>query len=498
MAVEAYSADVVVVGAGAGGLAAAITLARAGRTVAVVEAGPHLSPGELPDRFVDALRDLYDGWQTTLTRGPALWPVVQGRAVGGTTVINSAITVRTPADVVDLWARDHGLDPTRYRRALERHQDDLERELRARPVGGPDLGRHNTLAIEGATRLGLHDHDMVRYVDGCEGRGRCMLGCRAGRKVSADRAWVPELLDRGGLLLPEAPVDRIRFEQGRAVAVEGHRVDTRTRTRRAPFVVHARDAVMVAASATHTPLLLRRSGLRHRALGRGFRSHPGAGVLGLYDTPVQQDHGATQGWSTLALRERGLKLETLSFPLEMLVARLPGAGTALTRRLAESAHVSHVALGLRAEATGRVSAGMGGRPRVRYRLTRRDLHRLREGLHACARVHVAAGAHTVLPGIAGLPTALPADEIDAILDAPLRSTAYVCILSHLFGGAAMGADPGRTVCDADGRVRGTSNVWVGCAAAIPTTLGVNPQHTIMALARMRAESMVEARAPKGP
>ena len=56
----------------------------------------------------------------------------------------------------------------------------------------------------------------------------------------------------------------------------------------------------------------------------------------------------------------------------------------------------------------------------------------------------------------------------------------------------MGSDPARSVCDGQGRVHGYQSLVVADASAIPTNLGVNPQHTIMALARLWAEEMLEA------
>jgi len=483
--------DVVVVGSGAGGAAAAAALTEAGLSTAVVEAGAWRPPETLPSDFYGALRDLFDDWQTTLTLGPALWPVVQARCVGGTTVINSAICVRTPDEIIARWGTDHGLPADRYARALGEHQDALERALHIEEVAPAIAGRHNRLAQRAAAAEGGHDHTMRRYTKGCEGEGRCTLGCRAGRKQSLDRALLPGVLARGGTVLDSAPVDRIVLEGRRAVGVTGTFVDPVTRQRGAPFIVRARRAVVIAASATHTPALLLRSGIRGRQIGAGFRSHPGAGVLATYDEPVDLHRGATQGWSSLAWRERGYKLETLSLPLEMLAARLPGGGRALMQRLAGARHLSHLVLGLNAQSSGRVRAGPSGRPIVTYALGRSDLARLREGLHLLARLHVRAGAREILPGIAGLPPVLAPTEIDAILGVRLRPRNFLCILSHLFGGAALGGDPARSACDPRGRVWGTKGLVVACAAAIPTTLGVNPQHTIMALARMRAHEIAD-------
>ena len=107
--------DFVVVGSGAGGAAAAVTLARGGARVAIVEAGAWRDPEDYPSSAYGAMRDLVDDWGSQVTMGRALWPVVQARTVGGTTVINSAICVRTPDDIFDQWKNDHGVSGLRDR-----------------------------------------------------------------------------------------------------------------------------------------------------------------------------------------------------------------------------------------------------------------------------------------------------------------------------------------------------------------------------------------------
>ncbi len=69
---------------------------------------------------------------------------------------------------------------------------------------------------------------------------------------------------------------------------------------------------------------------------------------------------------------------------------------------------------------------------------------------------------------------------------------YLAILSHLFGGCVMGSDPTRSVCDDRGRVHGVQGLVVADASALPTTLGVNPQHTIMAWARWVTGHLLDA------
>jgi choline dehydrogenase-like flavoprotein len=85
-------------------------------------------------------------------------------------------------------------------------------------------------------------------------------------------------------------------------------------------------------------------------------------------------------------------------------------------------------------------------------------------------------------GIHGLPYSLGADQLDVIANAPLNPKSYVAILSHLFGGCVMGKDPSVSVCDAQGRVHGRTGLYIADASMLPDNIGVNPQHTIMAMA----------------
>jgi choline dehydrogenase-like flavoprotein len=490
--------DYVVVGSGAGGGAAASALARAGAKVAVVEAGAWRDPEHYPNSAYGALRDLMDDWNNLVTVGRALWPVVQARTVGGTTVVNSAIAVRTPSDVFDRWDREHGIgsgggSKAPLRERVAQHQDALERELSVEEVPPEARGKSNLLAMAGAEKLGWDSHYMRRYVKGCAGSGQCLQGCKKLRKQSTNITLIPEVLERGGDVLSSAPVDRILLEGRRAVGVRGHFDDPRTHRRGTSFTVRARKGVLVAASATHSPVLLMRSGIKSPALGKFFRAHPGTGVFGVYDEPVDQNVGATQGWASTMFRDDpGLKLETLAIPLELVASRFAGGGQLLMERLTKYRHVAMWCHAVRAESAGTVSTSLfGSKPNVSYTLDGADMLKFRRGMSLLAQQHVAAGARAVIPGIAGMPFEIEAKDIGILESAPLDPRPYLAILSHLFGGCVMGRDPQRSVTDEHGRVRGYEQLVVCDASVIPTNLGVNPQHTIMALARTFAEDLLE-------
>jgi choline dehydrogenase-like flavoprotein len=205
-------ADYVVVGSGAGGATAAVTLARGGMRVAIVEAGPWRDPSDYPQSVYGAMRDMLDAWGSNFTRGRAFWPIVQGALVGGSTVINSAIAVRTPGDIFEQWERECGVGGPAMAEAMWRIQDELERELFVEEVPEAALGRSNRLARQGADGIGYDSHYMLRYVKGCRGDGQCLQGCRSDKKQSLNRNFIPEVLSRRGAVVSCAPVDRILFD----------------------------------------------------------------------------------------------------------------------------------------------------------------------------------------------------------------------------------------------------------------------------------------------
>ncbi len=487
-------ADYVVIGSGAGGATVARDLTLGGASVVLIEAGAWRNPPDYPSSMYGTMRDTMDDWNTSITYGKALWPIVQASTVGGTTVINSAIVVRTPADVFESWQAQHGVGGDGMAEAVWALQDEIEVDLSVEPVPLDARGRSNELVIKAAKALDFHDHDMRRNVKSCIGTGQCIQGCRADRKRSLNVTYIPEAIERGLTLLSCAPVHKVVLEGRRAVGAQGTFRHPLTRERGASFMVRGRKATIVAASATHSPTLLMRSGVKSKALGTAFRAHPGTGIFGVYPDRVDMNVGATQGWASTKFRSNGgFKLESLSIPLELVASRLSGGGRQLTERLEDFPFVAMWCMAVRAEeSVGRVRRGIGGRPMVSYTMHPNDMRRLREGAHKVAQMHRAAGATAIIPGIFGLPYKLAPDEIDQIAEAPLDPKAYVAILSHLFGGCPMGSDPSRSVVDGNGRVHGYEHLLVSDASAFPSTIGVNPQHSIMAISRLRARQLLDA------
>ena len=481
------SFDFVVIGTGAAGAVAAHRLAELGCSVAMVEEGPYVKTRDFGPTVLGAFKTLMRDRATQAIEGRSFIPLLQGKCVGGSTVVNSAIAWRVPDDVTNDWATRFALEGVLDGTSLAPHFDALEKELGVHDVNDEALGRNNKELIEALEKRGVEHHAMRRYAPSCEGSGRCLQGCPTGAKRGMNVSYVPWALSLGARLFCSCRVERARVENGRANAV----IATSASGRR--VVVRAKRGVLVAASTIQSPNLLRRSGIRSRVLGKHFQAHPGIGIAGVFDRPIHMDFGTTQGAETAAFRSSdGFKVETISMPPELLAARMPGAGADLMRRLGEYPNIGVWGLQIRAEAEGVVKTGFGGRDKVVYSLNDRDMRKARKALEFVATLMMEQGAREIWPGVFGKPSVMTSiDEARSLGDGPLDSRAYGFIATHLFGAARMGADPRASVVSPNFETHEAKGLYVVDSSVFPTNLGVNPQHTIMAVARLAATRIAE-------
>jgi len=480
------TADVVIVGSGAGGAMVARTLARAGFDAVVLEEGRRWTVEEFRTTHpIDRYAGLYRGAGATIALGRPSVVLPIGRAVGGTTVVNSGTCFRPPLSVQRRWRDEFGLglaDPDR----LAGHLDDVEHTLHVAPVPLEIMGRNGRLLLDGAKSLGWRAAPIPRNAPGCEGCCQCAIGCPRNAKFGVHLNALPQACAAGARIVSQARVERVLHQHGRARGVRARRPD-------GTALDVLADTVIVAAGATETPGLLRRSGLGgHPRLGRNLALHPATVLAGRFEDDVVAWRGVLQSAAVHEFHESdGVLIEATSTPPGMGSMVFPGYGAELLGWLDRAPQVATFGAMVADRGVGSVSSAHG-ETLVRYNIDRADIAKLLVALEAMGRLLFAAGAVEVLTG---LPDATTVTSLPALQDVLRRCNPRSLHLAafHPTGTAAAGADEQLCPVDETGRLRGVEGVWVADASILPSCAEVNPQLSIMALALAVADEVVGAR-----
>ncbi len=482
-----HETDVVVIGSGAGGAVATHALAEAGVRVVCLEEGAHVTREEFSGRQIEALRSLYRFDGLTAALGAPTIPIPMGCSIGGTTTINAGTSLRPPDDVMRRWRDEHGHDASPDE--MHRHFDALERVMPVARVPPHLLGGNSELAKLGAERLGWTGEILPRNAPTCHGCCRCVLGCPEDAKLSMNISFVPAGIAAGARYFSRMRVRRIEHRGGRATAVTGRLLDDAGR-RAGDFRIRCR-AVVVAAGAVYTPILLQKSALDRgsRNVGRHLRLHPSARAVALFDRPVRGWKGVLQGYKVDEFAREGIKLEGLFVPPGLLAPALPFFGKRNFDIVSRYENMAIFGALAQDDSSGSVHGSVLGFPRMRYTLEQRDADRIVKGVWAIGRMFFAAGARAVYSGIFEHERFASVDELDRLLDRPLPPSHLEVLSMHPHGTARMAATPKLGAVDLQGRVFGTSNVYVADACVFPTAIGVNPQITIMGFARRTAQGV---------
>jgi choline dehydrogenase-like flavoprotein len=490
---DAEECDYVVVGSGAGGAVAATVLAEAGHEVAVLEAGPYLDRGTYPEEPLAAMVALYRDGGLTVAEGRPAIPTPVGRAVGGTTVINSGTCFRTPEPVLARWAAEHGVG---WASDLDAEYAEVEEMLRVAPVDPETMGRNGQLIRDGAEALGLSHAPLHRNAGRCNQCSSCPNGCRLDAKRAMHVSYLPRAVAAGARIRAGIEARRVSFRGQRAVAVECRAGVTAARRSDAPpFTVHARRGVVLAGGAFGTPELLLRSSFVSASgqLGRNLRVHPATWVGGRFDEEVRGWDGVMQSYAVDEWEDRGLLLEATFTPLAFGGAWLPGAGVEHQERLLAYGEIASTGIHLSDRSSGRVWIGRDGSLRIAYRLLRSDAERIAFGIARAAEILYAAGAREVLPQVSGL-VSLPRGRIADFEAAPPPPRALRLEAFHPMGTARMDVNPARGVTAPDGSVYGAEALYVADASLLPSSIGVNPMVTIAAMSARVARQIAASQA----
>ncbi|MDF0531083.1 FAD-dependent oxidoreductase [Tsukamurella sp. 8F] len=480
--------DVVVIGSGPGGSAAASVLTEAGLDVMVLEKGDyHAPPDHLSTEF-HALTDLYAG--SPFLTDNAQTTLLAGECLGGSSVVGYAGCFRPSEQVRADWGS----------RGLPMNEDfdaALEAVWRRLDVtsSGSSPSTRDELLEKGCRELGLGVRTVPRAVEDCDhvdGSGRC-LNCRLGGKRTTTATWLRDAERRGARIVTGVDVRSIDVGDGRARRVVA-------RTSGGSWLTVECRAVVVAAGAIQTPALLRRSGIGGPHVGRHLHLHPTATAFGVFDGLVApwsgtmtarycDDHADLDGAGFGVLYDTAPATPALAASF----APWRGANEHLNI-MRQLPHLSHVRIVTRDRGSGEVTVDRSGEPTVKYNLSEADRRHVRHGIDTAVRILEGAGARRIftghqrggdyVPGVRSREAFLRGEH-----DAGYGPGELALMSQEAMGTARMGSAERHSAADPEGALWDVPNVVIADASMLPSAAGVHPMASIAALAILNAQAL---------
>jgi choline dehydrogenase-like flavoprotein len=489
------TAEVCVIGSGAGGAVVAKELAEAGRDVVVLEQGGHYTKEDFTQREDEMMPLLYEEMGQRMTTDKSIL-ILQGRNVGGSTVHNLCYCFRTPEPILEKWKREDGLRDMSYADMVPSFER-VERMLKVKQILPHEVNKLNDKIRQGCEKLGYHGFVTNHNRENCTQSGFCLLGCPFDAKQSMLVTYVPAAEKAGARIYANCPVDRIVAEAGRARRVEGGVVDEFGR-RKHSLTVTA-EVIVLSAGAINSPQILLRSGIANSSdqVGRNLHLHPSVLLSGIYDEDIYGYRGIPQSYYVDEFIDLEndpdsgyILMPVYGFPV-MSASQIPGFGRQHFEVMRNFHRMVGILVLMHDQSSGRVQVDDNGKPAISYEVNPHERALLVEGMKHCAEILFAGGAKKVLAPYTKPLWLEPGDSLDVFDQRGVRPHEIVIASTHPQSTCKMGKDRRRSVINSYCQSHDLENLFVCDMSVFPTSLGAPPQISTASIADRAAHYIAE-------
>lgn len=496
--------DVCVIGSGAAGAILANKIARKGKKVVLIEKGGYYDGEDKNQRELSMMPLLWKNGGFSFTNSGLV--IAQGECLGGSTVINDAVCFKTPKIVRQQW-RDLGVNisDTKWCSAI----DEVWDMINVKPVEDDDLTNNkNSSKLKDACEMKTPNRDPYKGMKNdrnckeCKTCGFCHLGCHYERKQDMVITYIREALEDNNAdikIYCNCNVDKISYENNTVTGVQG-KFELQGGNEKFNLRVNAKVVVLSAGSLASSCLLLSNNIAWEKA-GKELALHPATLLIGKFDEEIKASEGIPMAYSCTEfsvenqVKKGGFMIESIFTPIYQFALQLPQKMPGGTDLMNDFNHYAMAGIMVRDESNGTITLSNEGRPKVSYKFGPMEIDAFVKGVDILANLWFDVDATKVIAGFAEQNEAV----INKRKDIPKLLERVRCALrnnkgelkagsAHPQGGNRMGKKDNKlSVVDSNCKVHDFKNLFVCDASVFPTSVGVNPQITVMALATMTGD-----------
>lgn len=463
--------QIAVIGSGSGGAITACILAEAGLNVLLIEEGSFLSLDSCePFSLVEMVKKYRNGGITAAFGNPKI-QYVEGRCVGGGSEINSGLYHRTPPEILSQWQQEFDVKHLEEKDLLP-HFIACEEAVNVSYLPYPASPASLKLD-EGAKKLGWQSLEIPRWF-------KYFDSSVQERKQSMTETFIPQALKAGCQLLANTKITKLQKNHQKWQLRGIYQNSDYSQQ----FLTVEAETVFVCGGAIQTPALLRRSGITHNT-GNSLQMHPTVKVVARFPEIVNS--------KTMGVPVHQVKEFFPRFSFGCSISSSPYLALAIqdypqyrqeVEQYWQNMAVYYAAITPQGKGTIRCLPGFKD-PLIRYNLTQNDLKTLSQALQKLSLLLLEANASVLYPSIKGEKSLTNSKDV-ANLPASLPQKQTNLMTVHVFSSCPMGENVSKCATDSFGKVHNMENLYISDASLLCTAPGVNPQGSIMAIARRNA------------
>ena len=480
---ETKNVDVCIIGTGAGGSVVGHHLSKSGYKVLMLEKGDYYSLDYIKnEKKEENLIKLWKNMGIQATRIPFL-SIIQGECVGGSTVINYGICFRMPEYTFNSWKGNFNVKFSREE--LDKAYKEVEDQISVRQI--TKAGTSHEKLEKGCRILGFSGDWMNKnYIETEEGGVKQNVLISYLEKSPSDKLEI----------YANCKAEKILKNGNEVIGVRA----SHTNESGKPITINVKSKIVIlSAGPIASSEILLKSKIANSSghVGKHLSFHPASFVIAQFDEPIEGQNDIAMAfycdkYSVLKENKPGFMIESIFISPAQFSAATPGIGDQ-NREYLENYNKSAMAgILIQDEPNGSVSLNWSKEAIIDYTLSESDGKKLVDGMIAAAKIYFAAGAVRVTSGHIKNKEILPSDDVEEIIETEkVGPESFRLASAHPQGGNRMGEDPKKSVVNSYCRCHDIKNLYICDASVFPTSLGVNPQLTVMAIATMAAKRIID-------
>jgi choline dehydrogenase-like flavoprotein len=482
---ESIESDVIIIGSGAAASILAKGLVESGRKVLMVERGDYVTPETYNENEMDMVSRLYADGAIQAARD-FRFTVFQGSCVGGSTVVNNAVCFKMPEEVLDKWNRTDGINAGLNKKgvldAVDKVWDMIgvrympEEKIRLNPGGA--------LFKEGCKKLGFNKSpNMVDSVNAniadCLGCGYCNIGCKYGKKLSMLETILPGIQEKYGnvsfQIIAGCEAVKLHKKGNKIDYLEGEFGNKRK------IKIYGKTFV-VSAGAISSSILLLKSKLGLKNAGKYLAFNVGSQLTAAYPQKIDSYDGLQISHYFRMSPGKGFIMESWFNPPMFQSTAMPGWFEDHYKNMRRYDHLACVGLLVGSESNAEVTLAGLTRREIKYKPSKKDFNTLLEGIELASEILFASGAESVMPNTFKYYEFKAVEEAKKLHQYIKDPSEITLGTGHPQGGNIIGSSAVTGAVNNEFKAFGYDNLYVCDASVFPTSVGVNPQMTVMGLA----------------